>query len=125
MQVRVAGLEQAIQASQALKRGIQSGVHIALRNWGDQTVIRAKSETPILTGKLRRSVKRVFNTKNSISIVANAENDAGISYAEDQHENQSYRHPRGGKPFFIEDPVMDTQPELVDEIYRVSMFWVK
>lgn len=65
-----------------------------------------KLQTPVLTGKLQRNGKcRVTHDKRRPGLVASSTAiKHGYNYAIIQHENKKYKHPNGGKPFFIRDP---------------------
>lgn len=69
----------------------------------------AKQRTPIDTGKLRRSVKvRVSRDKRRPGMYAQASARKGsYDYAYIQHENDAYKHPRGGQAHFVESAFVE------------------
>lgn len=67
-------------------------------------------QVPVDTGRLRAGSAITLDTSEGIrkpKIVGSAEAydpDTGIDYAPIQHDTIGFRHPNGGKPFFIRDP---------------------
>ena len=76
----------------------------------------AKNRTPFKTGKLQRSVKvRVSQDKRRPGLYAQASAlNKDYDYALIQHENDEYKHPKGGQAFYLESAF----DEGVDRIIR-------
>lgn len=64
----------------------------------------AKVRTPIKSGKLRQSVTvRVSRDKRRPGMYAQASaSHKGYGYAYVQHENEEFKHPRGGQAFYLQ-----------------------
>lgn len=77
-------------------------------------------ETPVKSGALRRGSSIYVDTTSGVrtpTIRGKSEVHApgsGYDYSSKQHENESYRHPNGGKAHFIRDPFN----RMVERLYR-------
>lgn len=70
----------------------------------------AKLQTPVLSGKLRDSVRVQVTGKfltPTVKASASALSDRGYDYANIQHETMWFNHPNGGKDHFISDPFFE------------------
>lgn len=69
-----------------------------------------KLQTPVLSGKLRDSVKVELSGPRlnpRVTASASALSDSGYDYANIQHETTWFNHPNGGKDHFVSDPFFE------------------
>lgn len=82
-----------------------------------EEITRAQQEVqmqvPVDTGRLKTGSYITLDPSSGKlrpTIIGSAEAidpDTGEEYAEIQHETTTFKHPNGGKPFFIRDPFVD------------------
>ena len=80
---------------------VEGAVQAGLRDASEYVRGEAQQQAPIDTGILRGSAaaQLVGTMRAAISF--------NTPYAVRQHEELSYRHPRGGKAKYLEDPLVD------------------
>ena len=91
------------QAVMTVRRGAQEGVRLA----GEHLLEESVEQCPIAEGDLRRSAR---NTPTDDGLGAVVSYDT--PYAVKQHEELSYRHPKGGKAKYLEDPLHSEAPKM-------------
>lgn len=133
MSVQVRGLADANRNFQRLLAEVGKATPKGLADMGTHLLEKSVPETPVDTGALRESSEAVVNGQ----VVATGRKDGGINrmgspgaglghhaqghvafgegldYAVRQHEDFSYRHPRGGGPKFLENPFRAERPYLL------------
>lgn len=80
---------------------------------GKNVLNKSKLDAPIKTGALRRS-GTINSMGNEVNIRFSANNfRTGFDYAEIQHDNTNYNHPRGGKARYLSDNMEDAEQMMV------------
>lgn len=100
------------RAIPALKQALNEEGQIAFRN--------SQRLVPVDTGTLRRSGVLVPAREKGTSMieVVMGYGGAASAYALKQHENLSYRHKEGKQAKYLEQPVMQRQAKLSQNIQR-------
>lgn len=104
---RVVGLQRARNKLGRFIKTVEGAPYKVLVEESIRMEREAKMETPIDTGALRESVKANVSGKGlsiSLDLTASATSKTGYDYSNIQHENTTFRHPRGGKAFYLRDP---------------------
>lgn len=104
---KVVGLKQARDKLGRFMKTVESAPYKVLVEESIRMEREAKMETPIDTGALRESVQANVSGKGlsiSLELTASATDETGYDYSNVQHENTTFRHPRGGKAFYLRDP---------------------
>lgn len=85
-----------------VKRRRKAAVTAALTTIGEDLLGRAQREAPVEEGTLRGSgTSHVHEDGDTISV----EVSFATPYAARQHEEVSWKHPKGGKAKYLEDPL--------------------
>jgi hypothetical protein len=93
----------------ALRRAVEK----AVRDTAVDVLAEAKRQVPRKDGILRRSgVQRVQWSGERIE----AQLSFNTPYAAIQHEDRTFRHPRGGKAKYLEDPIKEYAPKLRERL---------
>ena len=96
-------------------QAIQAAVERAVRDSATEVLAQAKREVPRELGTLKRSgVKQVTRAGDRVV----AEISFNTPYAAVQHEDRTFRHPRGGKAKYLEDPIKQYAPKFKARLER-------
>lgn len=86
---------------------------VGLVNEANAAFRQSQREVPVKTGVLRSSGNvlppSVVNNEVFVEVVYGG---AAKKYAKIQHDTPTFRHPRGGKAFYLRDPVEARRPGL-------------
>lgn len=84
------------QATREVRKGAQEGLRLA----AEHLLTKSVAQCPVNEGTLRRSAAVDISTDGMTAIVS-----YNTVYAARQHEELSWRHPKGGKAKYLEDPL--------------------
>lgn len=105
----VKAFEQVVQA--AVEQGSIEGLDLA----GEVIKNRSSKSAPLDTGKLKLSIYKklhVYKWRNKVTVEIGSmgakDPDNGYMYAVIQHENPSFKHPRGGRWKYIENSAYES-----------------
>lgn len=103
--LNLGGIDDAQRA--AITGGV-AGLNTAI----DRLIAISVPLTPVDMGDLRSATTATYATESTLT--AEAGND--MEYAARQHEELTWRHPRGGQAKFLEAPARDNAQQLLDII---------
>lgn len=96
-------------------RALRSAVEKAVRDTAVDVLAQAKREVPRDLGTLRRSGTQRVGWQGERVV---AEISFNTPYAAVQHEDRTFRHPRGGKAKYLEDPIKQYAPKLEERLKK-------
>lgn len=104
--VKEVGLKRAKNNLSHFIKAVETDAYKVLLEESVRMEREAKLETPVDTGALRNSVKATVTGKLNVTmeLSASALAQDGYDYSNIQHENTTYKHPNGGKAFYLRDP---------------------
>lgn len=90
---------------------LNAALREALQGVGEELAILSSAQTPVETDALRRDCRVQAASGGRVVAVGYT-----LPYALMQHERLDFRHPRGGKAKFLEDPFNEHAPRFQNEI---------
>lgn len=97
--VTIIGIAKAVKAFQLRAARVKSFTPKAMRDIGQDLLAKSVQEAPLDTADLRGSgFTEVDGNTTTVGYT--------LPYATRQHEELSYKHPKGGKAKYLEDPLI-------------------
>jgi hypothetical protein len=108
---RMKGVKEAIRKTKRLAPAMGKAARVGVKKWAEGTMTESKKECPVMDGVLVNSGTVTMHDKDihaTLSYGGPAE-----AYAVVQHERLDFKHARGKKAKYLEDPVMRRASKLL------------